>query len=162
VSALLEKITKIDADQQEVRSAGTGYPYHYLVLAHRGAARPSLAMGTGSQYTVGLKTLDDAQAIRRPVLSALEHGERSHDGTLHRRLMTIVFAGAESTGVELGRKNDVTSTILVPSGREGHARPERGREIALLSGLECRLCEKFHKVLASLSPFGAYSGGINR
>ena len=49
----------------------------------------------------GLKTMEDALAIRRRVLVAFERAERELDRAAQRRLLTFVVVGGGATGVEL-------------------------------------------------------------
>ena len=49
----------------------------------------------------GLKTLEDATAIRRELLLAFEHAERETEPKAREALLTFVIIGAGPTGVEL-------------------------------------------------------------
>jgi NADH dehydrogenase len=145
VTVLLDKITEIDADQQEVRSVEASYPYDYLVLA-TGARASFFGNEHWRQNTVGLKTLDDAQAIRRRVLNALEHAERCHDENLRRRLMTVVIVGAGPTGVELaGAFSDLVRRALKSDYRR--IDPSKLRIILVQSG--DRILKSFEPDLSS-------------
>mgnify|MGYP003657193575 FL=1 len=66
-----------------------------------------------AQFAPGLKSLDDAIAIRRNVLSAFERAESESDEALRRELMTIVVIGGGPTGVELaGTFAELTRRVL--------------------------------------------------
>src|SRR5690242_11060347 len=100
-TVLLDEVTRIDAAARRVETRfGAGWTYDYLVLA------------TGSQYAYfghddwkplapGLKSIDDATAIRRRVLLAFEEAETVPDPVTRRRLLTFVLVGAGPTGVEM-------------------------------------------------------------
>lgn len=112
VTVLLDRITEIRPRKREVRSAHTSYPYDFLVLA-TGADTSFFGNDQWRRNTIGLKSLEDAQTIRRRVLTALEDAERSGDEMERRRLMTIVIVGAGPTGVELaGAFSDLVRRAL--------------------------------------------------
>ncbi len=56
---------------------------------------------TGPAVAPGLKTLDDAVAIRRRVLLAFERAEAEADPDRQRELLTFVVIGGGPTGVEM-------------------------------------------------------------
>ena len=115
VTVLLDDITSIDAEAREARSAEASYPYDYLVLAT--GARTSFFGNDGwAEHTVGLKCLNDAQAIRRRVLSSLEAAERSTDPEEQRRLMTVVIVGAGPTGVHTDPRSAVSTKNAALTG----------------------------------------------
>ncbi|MGH7490240.1 MAG: NAD(P)/FAD-dependent oxidoreductase, partial [bacterium] len=80
--------------------SGAEFGYDFLIIA------------TGSQYNYfghdhwsliapALKSIEDAQAIRRSVLLAYERAEMECDRQARERLLTFVVVGAGPTGVEL-------------------------------------------------------------
>src|SRR5690606_6295482 len=54
-----------------------------------------------AKHSLGLKSLADAQAVRRTVLSNLERAELCEDPAERERLMTVAIVGGGPTGVEL-------------------------------------------------------------
>ena len=74
--------------------------YDYLIVA-AGATHSYFGHDEWSATAPGLKTLDDALAIRRRLLLAFEEAEREHDAEVQRRLLTFVIIGGGPTGVEL-------------------------------------------------------------
>lgn len=81
-------------------SSVTDVDYDYLVVAAgmRTAYHGNEAM---IEHTVGMKTLDDALAIRRKVLAAFEVAETLPDPEQRRPWLTFAVAGGGPTGVEL-------------------------------------------------------------
>jgi NADH dehydrogenase len=79
---------------------GTRLSFDYLVLAP-GANHSYFGHDHWAQHAPGLKTLDDALAMRRRMLLAFEEAEREQDPTRRRHLLTFVLIGGGPTGVEL-------------------------------------------------------------
>ncbi len=100
VGVVLDEIIEIDLSSREARSRELTYTYDYLVVA-AGAQTSYFGNDGWAAYAIGLKSLEDAQAIRARVLSALERAEICADEDERRRLMTIVIVGGGPTGVEL-------------------------------------------------------------
>lgn len=100
VSSFLETVTGIDAEAKEVITENGRFPYDSLVLA-TGARTSYFGRDDWARHTLGLKSLDDAQRIRKKVLHALERAERTDDPDLRRKLMTVAIVGGGPTGVEL-------------------------------------------------------------
>ncbi|MDA0767813.1 MAG: NAD(P)/FAD-dependent oxidoreductase [Verrucomicrobia bacterium] len=112
VTVLLDDITTIDCDTHTARSADNTYPFDSLVLA-TGAHTSFFGKDEWASHTVGLKSLEDAQTIRRRVLTGLERAECSADPDERRRLMTVVIVGGGPTGVELaGAFSDLVRRAL--------------------------------------------------
>lgn len=80
--------------------SGEKYEYDYLFLA-AGVQTSFFGRHEWEAHTLGLKTLAEAQAIRRRVLSNLEKAELTDCEQARRRLMTVAIAGGGPTGVEL-------------------------------------------------------------
>ena len=74
--------------------------YDYLIVA-AGATHSYFGHDEWSEAAPGLKTLDDALAIRRRLLLAFEEAEREPNPVYQRRLLTFVLIGGGPTGVEL-------------------------------------------------------------
>lgn len=97
---LLAELRSVDPDRGLVRLDGGDMAYDYLVLA-TGASHSYFGHEEWERYAPGLKTLDDALLIRKRVLLAYEHAERTTDPNERRRLLTFVVVGGGPTGVEL-------------------------------------------------------------
>jgi NADH:ubiquinone reductase (H+-translocating) len=101
VTVLMDEISSIDTPaKQALGSSGTVYTYDTLLLA-AGARTGYFGHDEWAKYSLGLKSLADAQNIRRIVLSNLERAELTSDDAERGRLMTIAIVGGGPTGVEL-------------------------------------------------------------
>jgi NADH dehydrogenase len=101
VTVLMDEITALDPIAKSATgSSGTHYEFDTLLLA-AGARTSYFGHDDWAQHTLGLKSLADAQAIRRTVLSNLERAELTTDESERARLMTVAIVGGGPTGVEL-------------------------------------------------------------
>lgn len=101
VTVLMDEITAIDTTAKTADGAtGTHYTYDTLVVA-AGARTGYFGNDHWAQYTHSLKSLADAQTLRRSVLSNLEQAEMTTDEKARQRLMTVAIVGGGPTGVEL-------------------------------------------------------------
>lgn len=101
VTVLMDEVTAISPEEKTV-TGKTGGTYHfdYLVLA-AGAKTGFFGNDHWEENSLGLKSLADAQDIRRKILSNLERAEQTTDYSERERLMTIGIVGGGPTGVEL-------------------------------------------------------------
>ena len=98
---LLANVEQIDTRaKQVVLDGGDRLTYDYLIVA-AGATHSYFGHDEWSEAAPGLKTLDDALAIRRRLLLAFEEAERELNPVYQRRLLTFVIIGGGPTGVEL-------------------------------------------------------------
>jgi NADH dehydrogenase len=101
VEVRLGEVVGIDAAARTVRLAdGDALAYDHLVLAS-GAAHAYFGHDEWAPHAPGLKTLDDALAIRRRVLLAFEHAEAADDPSERAAWLSFAVIGAGPTGVEL-------------------------------------------------------------
>jgi NADH dehydrogenase len=101
VTVLMDEISSIDTTaKQAVGISGAVYPYDTLLLA-AGARTGYFGNDGWAKHSLGLKSLADAQNIRRTVLSNLERAELTTDEVERNRLMTVAIVGGGPTGVEL-------------------------------------------------------------
>jgi len=101
VTVLMDEIIGIaSAAKTATGASGTVYTFDYLLLA-AGARTSFFGKTEWEAHSVGLKSLADAQAVRRKVLSNLEQAELTTDEAHRRRLMTVAIVGGGPTGVEL-------------------------------------------------------------
>jgi len=98
---LLGDVRAIDAHTRRVRMEDdSAIDYDYLIVA-TGTSHTYFGHDDWARNAPGLKTLEDALAIRRRILVAFERAERETDPARQRRLLTFVLVGGGPTGVEL-------------------------------------------------------------
>lgn len=101
VRTLLAEAADIDAQGRRLLLAdGDSIPYDFLIVA-TGATHSYFGNDQWAEDAPGLKTIEDAQTIRRRVLLAYEAAERETDPARRAALLTFVVVGAGPTGVEL-------------------------------------------------------------
>jgi len=112
VTVLLDQVTGIDLAGRSVGLEQGSVGYDYLVLA-LGGCTSYFGHPEWEQHAPGLKSLDDAMAIRRNILLAFEKAEAAGHPGEQGRWMTIVVVGGGPTGVELaGAFAELTRTVL--------------------------------------------------
>lgn len=100
VTVWMEEVTGIDLAARRVRAGTQTIEYDYLVVA-TGSTHAYFGHDAWAENAPGLKTMNDALAIRRRVLSAFEAAEREPDLAIRMQWLTFVIIGAGPTGVEL-------------------------------------------------------------
>ena len=101
VTVLMGEAIAVDKARREVRLAdGTSIAYDTLVLAS-GATHAYFGHDDWTAHAPGLKTLDDALAIRRRILVAFERAESEADPVARDAWLTFAVVGGGPTGVEL-------------------------------------------------------------
>src|SRR5262245_9801813 len=101
VRVLMGEARRIDVNARRVELAdGGALNYDYLIVAS-GSRHAYFGHGEWEKDAPGLKTLEDAIAIRRRILLAFERAERETDAARQRELLTFALVGGGPTGVEL-------------------------------------------------------------
>ena len=100
VTTLMDEVTQVELDGRRVHTRDRVLPYDYLVIA-LGAKTGYFGHDEWEPFTFGLKSLDDATAIRAAVLSSFERAEMSDDPDEVNRLLTMVVVCGGPTGVEV-------------------------------------------------------------
>ncbi|WP_309141119.1 NAD(P)/FAD-dependent oxidoreductase [Novosphingobium sp. G106] len=101
VTTILETVTGVDTVGRGVRLAdGSIVSYETLILA-TGARHGYFGHDEWEAVAPGLKTIEDATAVRSRILLAFEEAERETDPARRAALLTFVIVGAGPTGVEL-------------------------------------------------------------
>ncbi len=110
---LLGEAVGLDLERREVElSDGAPIPYDTLIVA-TGAHHSYFGHDEWAPYAQGLKTIDDAIAMRRRILIGFEAAEREADPELRRAWMTFVIVGGGPTGVELaGALGEIANDTL--------------------------------------------------
>lgn len=113
VKVLMEEVTGIDLPGKKIETKHEAIEYDYLVIG-LGVKTGYFGNDAWKKHARGLKSLDDAMAIRRDLLLAFEHAESCEDPVERQRLMTIGVIGGGPTGVELaGAFAELASHVLV-------------------------------------------------
>jgi len=137
----LADATAIDVPGRVVRLTDGDVPYDYLIVA-AGSKPAYFGHDDWATHARGLKTMEDAIAMRQQVLVAFERAERERDRSIQRRLLTFVVIGGGATGVELaGALAEISRHALAHDFRS--IQPETARVILIEGGPE---------VLASYTP----------
>jgi NADH:ubiquinone reductase (H+-translocating) len=101
VEVRLGEVVGIDVDARRLRLAeGTALAYDTLLVAS-GATHAYFGHDDWAAHAPGLKTLDDALAIRRRVLVAFERAEAAVDADERAAWLSFAVVGGGPTGVEL-------------------------------------------------------------
>jgi NADH dehydrogenase len=112
LTVILAEVQAIDLAARQVKLADGTLDYDWLVIALGGQTR-YFGRDEWSEFAPGLKTLDDAQRLRRNMLLAYERAEREPDPSRRHDLMTTVVVGGGPTGVELaGTFAELARTVL--------------------------------------------------
>ncbi|MEQ1931846.1 MAG: FAD-dependent oxidoreductase, partial [Parvularculaceae bacterium] len=98
--AIMDEVIGVDRDRQEIILRDRAISYDYLILA-TGAHDAYFGHDDWEEYAPGLKSLDNATAIREKILRAFERAELEDDDAERERLLTFVIIGGGPTGVEL-------------------------------------------------------------
>jgi NADH:ubiquinone reductase (H+-translocating) len=113
---LMAEVTGIDREQQQVLlGEKQTLHYDYLIVA-TGATSNYFGHPEWEKLAPGLKSVNDALAIRRQILSAFEAAEREPDEQKRKALLTFVLVGGGPTGIELSgdfRHIDPTMTRIM-------------------------------------------------
>jgi len=98
---VLDEVTGIDRDGRRVLlTDGRPITYDRLIIA-TGARHSYFGRDEWAEHAPGIKTIDDATAVRRKVLLALERAESETDPARRQALLTFVVIGGGPTGVEM-------------------------------------------------------------
>jgi NADH dehydrogenase len=97
---LMGEVSAVDAARKVVQLEAGPVAYDFLVLA-TGATHAYFGHDDWAMHAPGLKTLEDAIAIRRRILLAFERAEMATNPAEAARLLTVAIVGGGPTGVEL-------------------------------------------------------------
>ncbi|MGH3795267.1 MAG: NAD(P)/FAD-dependent oxidoreductase [Pseudonocardiaceae bacterium] len=137
VECVLAEVVDIDPGGHRVLAERPGgepleLRYDDLVVA-AGAELSYYGHDEFARWAPGMKTIDDALAIRRRVFGAFEMAETASDLTQRRRWLTFALVGAGPTGVELaGQLRELATHTLRAEFR--HIKPEDARVLLFDGG----------------------------
>lgn len=98
---VLDTAIGVDRERREVLLAsGKRAGYDYLVIA-TGARSSYFGNDSWAEHAPGIKSIEDATAVRRKVLLALERAETETDPVHREAMLTFVVIGGGPTGVEM-------------------------------------------------------------
>jgi NADH dehydrogenase FAD-containing subunit/cytochrome bd-type quinol oxidase subunit 2 len=102
VDVRMAEVTGVDKERRRVQldDGAESIGYDYLVLA-TGVHGSYFGHDEWAPFAPTMKTLADAEMLRRRIISALEQADQTSDLALRERLMTFVLVGAGPTGCEL-------------------------------------------------------------
>jgi len=100
VTTIMDDVVHIDLPNKRVQLKSRSLDYDYLVIA-LGSKTSFFGHNDWAQHTLGLKSLDDAMAIRKKVLLAFEEAESAVNSEAAQKWLTIVVVGGGPTGVEM-------------------------------------------------------------
>jgi NADH dehydrogenase len=130
---LLAEVVDIGVEGRRVILRDGETPYDDLVVA-TGATHHYFGHDQWARAAPGLKTVEDATAIRARVLSAFERAERETDPDQQRAWLNFVIVGGGPTGVELaGALGEIANDTLRRDFR--HIDPARS-QILLIEGAD--------------------------
>lgn len=109
---LLAEATHIDVAQRRVILKDGAVDYDTLIVA-TGSSHQYFGHDEWERFAPGLKTIDDATAMRRRILLAFEAAERESNPQKLRAWMTFVIVGGGPTGAELaGALGEIANDTL--------------------------------------------------
>jgi NADH dehydrogenase len=146
-AVILAEVTGIDTEARAVALGERRIAYDQLVVA-TGTRHSYFGHDEWEAVAPGLKTIDDATAIRRRILLAFERAEQSIDERERRRLLTFTIIGGGPTGVELaGAIAELARAALARDFR--HIDPQTARILLLEAG--ARILGGFPEKLSAIA-----------
>jgi NADH dehydrogenase len=100
-TVLMDEVVAIDTATRELALRDGGRLHYDTLVLASGTRHADFGHDDWAAVAPGLKTLDDALAIRRRILTAFEHAEATSDAAERAALTTFVVVGGGPTGVEL-------------------------------------------------------------
>ncbi len=156
VEVVLGEAVEIDTAGRRVVLADGEVGYDYLIVA-AGATHAYFGHDDWAEIAPGLKSIEDATAIRCRVLLAFEAAEREDDPARRRAWMTFVIVGGGPTGVEMaGAFAEIARHVLSRDFRHIDTRDAR---VLLLEGAD-RVLTTFPETLSAKARASLESLGV--
>ena len=154
VHVVLGIVSAVDTQARHVVAEGREIPYDRLILA-TGARHAYFGHEEWAEAAPGIKTIDDATALRRRILLAFENAETESDPAERQRLLTFVIVGGGPTGVELaGAIVELATRALAADFRAIDPRAARVKLVEagprLLTSFDPDLSEKAKQALEKI------------
>ena len=131
-TVLLGEATDVDPERRELRFEGRVLRWNALIVAC-GATHAYFGKDEWAEHAPGLKTLDDALALRRRMLLAFERAELASEPGERARQLTFAVIGGGPTGVELaGTLVEIARHTL--NGEFRRADPRAARVVLVEAG----------------------------
>ncbi|MGC3963827.1 MAG: NAD(P)/FAD-dependent oxidoreductase [Rhodocyclaceae bacterium] len=132
-TVVLSEVATINTAERVIAdTTGQRLAYDYLILA-TGARHAYFGHDEWEANAPGLKTIEDATAIRHRLLVAFERAEMTTDEEERQRLLTIVIVGGGPTGVEMaGAVAELAKRALATDFR--HIDPRQARIVLVEAG----------------------------
>jgi NADH dehydrogenase len=141
VTVLMGNVRTVNIPARRVYLGEEAIEYDYLIVA-TGATHAYFGHDDWAGHAAGLKTLNDALAIRARVLTAFERAEVETDPRLREAWLTFAVIGGGPTGVELaGTLAEIARHTLAPEFRR--SKPSLAKVLLIEAG---------SRVLANFSP----------
>jgi NADH dehydrogenase FAD-containing subunit/cytochrome bd-type quinol oxidase subunit 2 len=132
VDVLMAEVKGVDKDRRLVElTDGDTVPYDYLILA-TGVHGSYFGHDEWAELAPSMKTLADAEFLRRRVVGALEQANRESDPAVRDELMTFVLVGAGPTGCELA--GELAQHFHRVPAEYRHINPRQARIILVEAG----------------------------
>ena len=142
---LMSRVTGVDPGARQVLSEDGPVAYDQLVIA-AGAAHSYFGHDGWEAFAPGLKSIEDALAIRRRIFSAFERAELAGQDHADPALTTFVIVGGGPTGVEMaGAIAEIARDALRSEFR--HIDPAAARIVLVEAG--ARILPTFPESLAA-------------
>ncbi|HEY6866727.1 MAG TPA: NAD(P)/FAD-dependent oxidoreductase [Candidatus Eisenbacteria bacterium] len=147
VNVLLGEVVQLDLGAKlAVLDGGDEIRFDWVVIA-TGAKPNWFGHDDWARHALGLKTVEEALAMRHRVLLAFEAAEREPDPETRKRLLTFVVIGGGPTGVEIaGALAELGRWVLA---RDYRALRREQPRIVLIEAQERLLAAGYHERLSA-------------
>lgn len=100
VDVILDEISNIDFDGQQLKGKTKSYDYDYLVIG-TGCKPTFFGIPGAEEHSMTLWSYDDAVKLKRQIRDMFDKASKETDTELRKKMLTFVVVGAGFTGVEL-------------------------------------------------------------